>query len=80
MLKPRSAASSAQARSATAVIVSNGFTPTAPGMAAPSHTYKPSCTALPSEPKNTWHLWLTTPTLASSPMPQPPTGCTVTSL
>ena len=69
-----------QVRSASALMVRSGFTPAAPGSTAPSQTYRPSCTASPSLPENTWPWWLTTPSPALSPMPQPPSGCTVISL
>ena len=49
--QPRASHRFWQARSASAVMVSSGFTPAAPGSAAPSQTYRPSCTASPSMPR-----------------------------
>ena len=78
MVQPRSAASSAQLRSARAEMVSSGLVPSDRGMMEPSETYRPSCTASPVGPANTRPLWSTTPCSAASPITQPPSGCTVT--
>ena len=67
-----------QARSASAVMVSKGFTPNEVGMTEPSTTTRPVCT-LPSGRK-TWPWWLTTPCAGEAAIRQPPKGCTVIQL
>ena len=80
-VQPRACASRATVRSATEAMVSSGFTPTGPGITAPSHTYSPGYSASAPCPAgfHTWPRSFTTPFFTSSAMPQPPTGCTVTS-
>ena len=79
-VQPRAAHSRSTWRSASAAMVSSGLTPAGPGSMAPSLTNRPSCTAVPMGPAKTRPSASTTPCVASSPMPQPPSGCTVTSL
>ena len=77
--RPWSAARWIIARSASAVIVSSGLTPSERGIAAPSITYNPSCTAVEPRPGPASKTGLCGPPrlLRSWPMPQPPSGCAV---
>ena len=80
-VQPHSAANCGQAAWLSAAIVNAGFTPNEPGSMAPSSTRRlPSQQSSPWQGVGSWNTrpsTSTTPSSASWPMPQPPSGCTL---